>query len=75
MKENTVIKLLVKRFQKSICSTNIFIASEPLKGKRYVEVTERKTKIDWAIFIKIIADEWYKNVKKIILVIDNLANT
>ena len=52
---------------------NIFIASEPLKGKRYVEVTERKTKIDWAIFIKKIADEWYKNAEKIILIMDNLS--
>ena len=52
---------------------NIFIASEPLKGKRYVEVTERKTKIDWARFIKKIADEWYKNAEKIILVMDNLS--
>jgi hypothetical protein len=52
---------------------NIFIASEPLKGKRYVEVTERKTKIDWARFIKKIADEWYKNTEKIILVMDNLS--
>jgi len=52
---------------------NIFIASEPLKGKRYVEVTERKTKIDWAIFIKKIADEWYKNAEKIILVMGNLS--
>ena len=25
---------------------NIFMASEPLQGKRYVEVTERKTKTD-----------------------------
>ena len=52
---------------------NIFLASEPLKGKRYVEVTERKTKIDWAEFIKKIADEWYKDAEKIILVMDNLA--
>jgi len=52
---------------------NIFIASEPLKGKRYVEVTERKTKIDWAIFIKKIADDWYKNAEKIILIMDNLS--
>jgi hypothetical protein len=52
---------------------NIFIASEPLKGKRYLKVTERRTKIDWAKFIKTIADEWYKNAKKIILVMDNLA--
>lgn len=52
---------------------NIFIASEPLKGKRYVEVTERKTKIDWAEFVKKIADEWYQTAKKIILVMDNLS--
>lgn len=52
---------------------NIFIASEPLKGKRYVKIRERRTKIDWAIFIKKIADVWYKNAKKIILVMDNLS--
>jgi len=51
---------------------NIFIASEPLKGKRFVEVTEQRTKIDWAMFIKKIADEWYKKEKKIILIMDNL---
>ncbi len=52
---------------------NIFIASEPVQGKRYVEVTERKTKTDWATFIKKIADEWYKNAEKLILVMDNFA--
>jgi len=52
---------------------NIFIASEPLKGKRFVEVTKQRTKIDWAMFIKRIADEWYKKEKKIILIMDNLA--
>jgi len=51
---------------------NIFLASEPLTGKRYVEITERKTKVDWARFIKQIADEWYKDAPKIILVMDNL---
>ena len=52
---------------------NIFLASEPLKGKRYVDVTERKTKVDWAEFIKKIADEWYPDAEKITLVMDNLA--
>jgi hypothetical protein len=50
---------------------NIFLASEPLTGKRYVEVTEQKTKIDWAKFIKQIADDWYKDSPKIVLVMDN----
>lgn len=52
---------------------NIFLASEPLKGTRQVEVTERRTKTDWANFIKRIADEWYKSAEKITLVMDNLA--
>ena len=50
---------------------NIFLASEPLAGKRYVEITERKTKADWAKFIKRIADEWYADAPKIVLVMDN----
>lgn len=51
---------------------NIFLASEPLKGKRFVEVTERKTKTDWARFIRQVANEWYKDARKITLVMDNL---
>lgn len=50
---------------------NIFIASEPLKGKRIVQVTERKTRKDWAEFIKQISDEMYPKAKKITLVMDN----
>ena len=51
---------------------NIFMVNEPLKGKRTVKITERKTKKDWAVFIKEIADELYKDAKKITLVMDNL---
>ena len=50
---------------------NIFMANEPLKGKRMVEVTELKTKKDWARFVKRIADEAYPDAKKITLVMDN----
>jgi len=50
---------------------NIFMANEPLKGKRFVEVTEFKTKKDWAAFVKKIADEWYPDAEKITLVMDN----
>jgi len=35
---------------------NIFMACEPLAGKRMVKITERKTKRDWATFLKDIAD-------------------
>jgi len=50
---------------------NIFMANEPLKGKRMVEVTEYKTKKEWAAFIKRIADEMYPEAKRITLVMDN----
>ena len=51
---------------------NIFIANEPLAGKRYVKITERKTKKDWAAFIREIADKEYPHANKITLVMDNL---
>ena len=50
---------------------NIFMASEPLGGKRRVKVKERKTKIDWALFMKDISES-YPEAEKITLVMDNL---
>ena len=50
---------------------NIFIACEPLAGKRMVTVTKRKTKRDWACFIEKIAEQ-YESAEKITLVMDNL---
>jgi transposase len=50
---------------------NIFMANEPLKGRRMVEITEQKTKKDWAKFIKKLVDENYPQAKKITLVMDN----
>jgi len=52
-------------------AVNIFMANEPLMGKRFVEVTEYKTKKDWALFVKRISDEWYPGAEKISLVMDN----
>ncbi len=49
----------------------VFMASEPLAGKRFTKTTERRTKIDWAIFIRELA-EYYKDARKITLVMDNL---
>ena len=50
---------------------NVFLACEPLAGKRIVEITERKTGKDWAIFLEEIARQ-YENADKITLVMDNL---
>lgn len=49
----------------------IFIATEPLVGKRMVKVTERRTKQDWATFIKEISDS-YETAEKITMIMDNL---
>jgi hypothetical protein len=51
---------------------NLFLACEPLTGKRYVKVTKRRTKRDWAEFIREIVDIHYQSAKKIILVMDHL---
>lgn len=51
---------------------NIFMSCEPLAGKRMAKITERKTRRDWAQFLKELA-ELYKNAEKIILVMDNLS--
>lgn len=50
---------------------NVFMANEPLKGKRYTQTTKFKTKKEWALFIKMIADEKYPDAEKITLVMDN----
>jgi len=50
---------------------NIFMSNEPLAGKRFVKITERKTKQDWAIFLEEIANQ-YPDAEKITLVMDNL---
>jgi hypothetical protein len=50
---------------------NIFMANEPLRDKRFTEVTELKTKKEWAVFVKRIANEFYPKAKKITLVMDN----
>ena len=51
---------------------NIFIEVEPLGGKRHVKITERRTRIDWAHFIKEMLEERYANAKKVVLLMDNL---
>ena len=54
------------------CGTcNVFMATEPLAGKRMTQVTERKTKIDWAHFLADIAAR-HPDANKITLVMGNL---
>lgn len=54
-------------------TANIFIAFEPLQGIRFTQVTEQRTKQDWANFIRSLVDkDCYKDAEKIVLVMDNL---
>lgn len=50
---------------------NIFIATEPLMGKRLVQVTANRRKQDWAKFLEEVAAR-YRHAEKITLVMDNL---
>ena len=58
-----------RRLPSSAC--NVFIATEPPAGRRYTEVTERRTKTDWARFLRDIAAR-YPDATRITLVMDNL---
>ncbi len=51
---------------------NLFLFCEPLAGKRWVDVTEHRTKVDWAHQIKELVDERYPEAERIALVMDNL---
>jgi hypothetical protein len=50
----------------------LFLACEPLAGKRFVTVTEYRTSQDWAHFIRDLVDVHYPKAEKIVLVMDNL---
>ena len=51
---------------------NLFVACEPLAGKRYLKVTEQRTKADFAYFIRDLVDVYYPTAEKLVLVMDNL---
>jgi DDE superfamily endonuclease len=53
-------------------TANIFVAVEFKAGKRVTQVTERRTRIDFAEFMKILINEEYSNVEFIRLITDNL---
>lgn len=52
--------------------SNLFMLLAPLKSWRHVEVTDHRTKVDWAKVVRQLVDEHFPEAKKIILVMDNL---
>ncbi len=51
---------------------NLFMFCEPLQGRHWVDVTEQRTKTDWAHQIKELVDLRYPEAQRIVLVMDNL---
>jgi len=51
---------------------DLFMLFEPLQGKRFVEVTEKRRKVEWATVMKQLSDVQYPQAEKIIVVLDNL---
>lgn len=57
---------------KRLGTANIFMAVEPLAGQRTVRVTDRRTKLDWAEFIRHLLEDVYADAEVVVLVMDNL---
>lgn len=53
-------------------TANVFMAVEPLAGKRTVRVTDRRTRVDWAQFVRMLLITTYPEAAKVVLVMDNL---
>jgi hypothetical protein len=51
---------------------DLFMFFEPLVGKRFVKVTDQRTRKDWAQAMKELADYVFPLAKKIVVVMDNL---
>ena len=53
-------------------TSNLFIFFEPLRGWRRIDITARRTAVDWALQIRKLVDEDYPEAQTIRLVMDNL---
>jgi hypothetical protein len=53
-------------------TANVFCAFEPLGNWRKLKVTDRRTKLDFAHFVKDLVDGRYRHAQKVVLVMDQL---
>ena len=51
---------------------SVFLAFEPLAGWREAKVTDSRTRVDWAHFIRELVDGRYKEAERVVLVMDQL---
>lgn len=53
-------------------TANLFMAFEPLAGKRHVQVTDTRKRVDWAHFMRGLLDGPYAEAACVVLVMDQL---
>jgi hypothetical protein len=53
-------------------SRNLFLACAPLLGWRQIEVTERRTAVDFAHALRALVDQQFPEAERIVLVLDHL---
>lgn len=70
MRPGKPLKVDAEYVRNGACS--IFVFTEPLRGWRYANAHERRTKVDWAMEIRWLPEEKYPQAKKVRLVSDNL---
>jgi len=51
---------------------NLFLFCEPLAGWREIQITERRTRVDWAVAMRELSDRHYPAAERITVVLDNL---
>jgi hypothetical protein len=51
---------------------NIFMVFAPLLGQRWVRVTQRRTRQDWAYLVRDLVDGCFAEAERVVLVVDNL---
>jgi hypothetical protein len=51
---------------------NLFMVFAPLLGQRWVRVTQRRTRKDWAYLIRDLVDICFPDAERLVLVMDNL---
>jgi len=53
-------------------TSNLFMCFAPLENWRYVKVTDRRTRVDWAHLMRDLVDCHFPEAEKIVVVMDNL---
>ncbi len=51
---------------------DVFLFLEPFVGKRYTQVTQQRTRLDWAEAMRELADMHYPQADRLVVVMDNL---